>query len=198
MLTNFVLFDSENVRLEHIEKLRHECFQVIVFVGANRMRLEFPIVNAVQSLGSNGSYVRISSSGPNALDFYIAYYIGKLSADHPGSYFHIISKDKGFDPLVKHLQDQKVFCSRWETVLEIPILKSMEKRSPKERATDFYKKRIAPAKNRPATIAAVHSAILLHFHKVLSGEAVAEVFNALTAAGLVVVNGNKVTYPNRG
>jgi hypothetical protein len=97
---NFVLIDSENVKPEYIEELKHEHFRVVVFVGANLKRLDFAIVSAVQALGSNGSYVQISSHGPSALDFHIAYYIGKLAAAHPDAYFHIISKDKGFDPLI--------------------------------------------------------------------------------------------------
>ena len=198
MRLNFVLIDSENVKLEYIERLKHEYFRVLVFVGANLKRLDFPTVNALQSLGSNGSYVQISSHGPSALDFHIAYYIGKLSAAHPDAYFHIISKDQGFDPLITHLKGQKVFCSRWASVLEIPLLKSTDKLPPRQRATDFYEKRIASAKARPATVKSLQSAILSHFHKVLSGEEVVEVLEALTAAGHVVVNGKKVTYPGRG
>jgi PIN domain len=198
MRIHFVLIDLENVKLEYIEKLKHEHFRVILFVGANLKKLSFPIVNAIQSLGSNGSYVQISSHGPNALDFHISYYIGKLSAAHPDASFHIISKDKGFDPLIKHLKDQKIFCSRWASVLEIPLLKSTGKLPPTQRAADFYEKRIAPGKARPATVMSLQSAILSHFHKVLSGEEVAEVLEALTAAGHVVVNGKKVAYPDRG
>jgi hypothetical protein len=193
--TNFVLIDSENVKPEYIEKLKHEHFRVVVFVGANLKRLNFPIVNAVQSLGSNGSYVQISSHGSNALDFHIAYYIGKLSEAHPDACFHIISKDKGFDPLIKHLKEQKVLCSRSASVLEIPSVKSMAKLSPNQRAADFYKKRIASSNARPATVMSLQSAILSHFHKVLSVEEVAEVLEALTAAGHVEVNGKKVAYP---
>jgi hypothetical protein len=192
------LIDSENVKPEYIEKLKHEHFRVVVFVGANLKRLEFPIVNAIQSLGSSGSYVQISSHGPSALDFHIAYYIGKLSAAHPDAYFHIISKDKGFDPLIKHLKDLKIFCSRWSSVLEIPLVKSTEKLTPGQRATDFYEKRVVSAKARPATVMSLKSAILSHFHKVLSGEEVTAVLEALTAAGHVVVNGKKVAYPDRG
>lgn len=198
MRTNFVLIDSENVKPEYIERLKHEHFRVVVFVGANLKRLNFPIVNAVQSLGSNGSYVQISSHGPSALDFHIAYYIGKLSAAHPDAYFHIISKDKGFDPLIKHLKDQKIFCSRSASVLEIPLVKSLDKLTSRQRAADFYEKRIASAKARPATVMSLQSAILSHFHKMLSGEDVAEVLGALTAAGHVVVNGKKVAYPVSG
>jgi hypothetical protein len=195
---NFVLIDSENVKPEYIEKLKHEHFRVVVFVGASLKRIDFPIVHAIQSLGSNGSYVQISSHGPSALDFHIAYYIGKLSAAHPGAYFHIISKDKGFDPLITHLKDQKIFCSRSASVLEIPLVKSTDRLPPRQRAADFYEKRIASAKARPATVTSLESAILSHFHKVLSAKQVAEVREALTAAGHVAVNGKKVTYPDRG
>lgn len=76
MRTNFVLIDSENVKLEYIEKLKHPNFRVMVFVGADLKRLDFPIVTAIQALGSSGSYVQISSNGPNALDLHIAITLG--------------------------------------------------------------------------------------------------------------------------
>src|SRR5687768_7539060 len=183
MRTNFVLIDSENVKPEYIERLKHEHFRVYIFVGPHLKWLDFSVANAMQTLGSNGSYVQISSKGLSALDFHIAYYIGKLSAADPSAYFHIISKDKGFDPLIKHLKDQKIFCSRWESVLEIPLVRSTDKLSPNQRAADFYEKRIASAKARPATLISLHSAILSYFHKVLSVEEVAEVIEALTASG---------------
>ncbi|HEX8181608.1 MAG TPA: PIN domain-containing protein [Pyrinomonadaceae bacterium] len=197
MRTNIVLIDAENVKPESIEKLKHEHFRVVVFVGTNQKRLDFPIVNAVHSLGANGSYVQISGTGPNALDFHIAYYVGKLSATNPDAYFHIISKDKGFDPLIKHLKEQKIFCSRSSSVSEIPLVKSSAKLPPKARAEDFYKKRIVSAKARPATLTTLQNAILSHFHKLLSPEEVASVVRALKQAGYVVVNEQKVAYPER-
>ena len=197
MRTNFVLIDSENVKPDNIAKLKHQQFRVFVFVGANMKRLDFPVVDAVQSLGSNGKYVQISGNGPSALDFHIAFYIGKLSAEHPGAYFHVISKDTGFDPLINYLKDQKIFCSRWASVLEIPLLKSTDRRPPKERAADFYTNRIASVKARPATVKTLQSAIHTYFHKMLSAEEVAEVLEALRAAGHVVVNETKVAYPNQ-
>ncbi|HEV8138999.1 MAG TPA: PIN domain-containing protein [Pyrinomonadaceae bacterium] len=198
MRTNIVLIDSENAKPESIEKLKHEHFQVKVFVGTNQKRLDFAIVSAVHSLGSNGEYVQISGNGPNALDFHIAYYIGKLSAVNPDAYFHIISKDKGFDPLIKHLKEQNILCSRSSSVSEIPLVKSLNKLSPKERAADFYEKRIAAAKDRPATVTSLQSAILSHFHKVLSPDEVANVVKALKQAGHIMVNGKKVAHPKRG
>jgi hypothetical protein len=80
--------------------------------------------------------------------------------------------------------------------LEIPLVRSTDKVPPGQRAADFYEKRIASAKARPATVTSLQSAILSHFHKVLSAEDVAKVLKALTAAGHVVLNGKKVAYPD--
>jgi hypothetical protein len=195
--TNIVLIDSENVKPESIEKLKHEHFRVVVFVSKNQKRLDFPIVHAIHSLGPNGSYVQISGTGPNALDFHIAYYIGKFSAADPDTYFHIISNDKGFDPLINHLKEQKIFCSRSSSVSEIPLVKASDKLRAKERAANFYEKRIASVNAGPATVAALQSTILAHFHKLLSPEDVANVVEALKQAGHVMINGKKVTYPKR-
>ena len=201
MRTNFVLIDSENVKPENIEKLKHPSFRVVVFVGADLKRLDFPIVNAIQALGSNGSYIQISSTGPNALDLHIAYYIGKLAAAYTDASFYIISQDKCFDPLINHLKNQKIHCHRAGSVLGIPLLRSTgkprstEKLSPGQRAEIFYEKRIASSKTRPATVASLQSTILSHFNKLLSAKEVAEVLQALIAAGRVVVNGKKVMYP---
>lgn len=196
MRTNFVLIDAENVKPEYIEKLNHDYFRVVVFVGVHQKCLKFEIVNAVQSLGSNGSYVQVSKAGRDALDFHIAYYIGKLAAENAGAYFHIIARDNGYDALIDHLKTQKVFCSRCESVSEIPLVKSTDKLTPEQRAADFYKKRIGSIDNPPKTVKFLQTAILSHFHKMLSAEEVTAVIDALKAMGLVVVNGNKVDYPN--
>ena len=78
------------------------------------------------------------------------------------------------------------------------MVKSTEKLPPRQRAADFYEKRIALAKARPATVTSLQSAILSHFRKLLSPEEVANVVEALKQAGHVVVNGKKVAYPEHG
>ena len=54
--------------------------------------------------GENGQYVKISGNGKNALDFHLAYYVGELATNDPEVYLHVISKDTGFDHLIKHLK----------------------------------------------------------------------------------------------
>lgn len=198
MRTNIILIDSENVKPEHIEKLKGEHFQVVIFFGANQKRVDTELVLAVNALGSRGRFIKISGHGHNALDFHIAYHIGRLSVACPDSYFHIISRDKGFDPLIKHLWEEEIFCTRSPSVSEIPLLKSLDKVPPKERAADFYEKRIASAKNPPTTVTTLQNAILAHFHKRLPPEDVARVVEALKQTGHIEVNGKKVSYPKRG
>ena len=198
MRINIVLIDSENVQPDCIEKLRHDHFRVVVLVGANQKRIDIAVAKAVQALGLNGEYVQISGNGPNALDFHIAFYIGRYSVEFPDSYFHIISKDTGFDPLIKHLKEKKIFCTRSSSVSEIPLVKSADKLPPTERAAVFFEKRITSAKNRPATVNTLQSAIAAHFHKLLSAEEVSSVIEALKVAGHIAVSDKKVTYAERG
>lgn len=70
------------------------------------------LLQDLQPLGSDVEYVQISGSGSNAVDFHIAFYIGKLAVSHPDARFTIVSKDTGFDPLIKHLVSLKIACKR--------------------------------------------------------------------------------------
>ena len=107
MNMNYVLIDLENIQPEHLSVLAGQNFKVLVFVGQNQSKISFDLVSAVQHLGKNAEYIKIQGNGPNALDFHIAFYIGQFSAENGDSHFHIISKDKGFDPLIKHLESKK-------------------------------------------------------------------------------------------
>jgi len=191
---NIVLIDSENVQPDSIEKLAYEHFRAIIFLGANQKRIDVDIVKAVQALGSGGEYIQISGNGPNALDFHIAFYIGKYSKEYPEAYFHIISKDKGFDPLITHLKEKKIFCSRWTSISEIPLVKITGKQHPRERAKEFYEKRILEAKSRPASEKTLFTSINSHFLKLLSEDDVKKIIEALIKSGKVAIEGSKVTY----
>jgi len=118
MRINYVLIDFENVQPESLAGLQQDHFKVLVFVGANQTKVPFEVAHAMQSMGGKAEYVKITGNGSNALDFHIAFYIGQLSAAEPGSTFRIISKDKGFDPLVRHLNARGISCQR---LAEIPV-----------------------------------------------------------------------------
>ena len=116
MNLHYVLVDYENVPVKSLALLQGEQFRVCVFLGKNNTRLDTELVMAMQKLGDRAQYVKLTTTGPNALDFHIAYYLGKLvSADATG-HFHVISKDKGFDSLIERLRGQQVKASRVDSI----------------------------------------------------------------------------------
>jgi len=126
--TNYILIDYESVQPKALSLLRQEHFKVIVFVGACQAKVSFETAEALQRMGSQAEYVKISGNGPNALDFHIAFYIGQLATQEATAYFHIISKDTGFDPLIQHLKTRKIFAARSCDIADIPIVRSVSSR----------------------------------------------------------------------
>jgi hypothetical protein len=123
MKINYVLVDYENVQIQSLSLLRDERFHIRIFLGPNNTKLPVDIVLAMQELKERAEYVSLETSGPNALDFHIAYYLGALASANPDGFFHIISKDTGFDPLIQHLKRKKIFVSRSVSIEEMPCFK---------------------------------------------------------------------------
>lgn len=124
MSSNFILVDFENVQPDLLAAVEQAKFGVIVFVGASQTKVPFEIATALQQMGPDAAYVKISGNGKNALDFHIAFWIGQLSARYPSAAFHIISKDNGFDPLIAHLKERGISAARRTSVSDIPQLKT--------------------------------------------------------------------------
>lgn len=123
--TNYVLIDYENVQPTDARLLNRDDVRVWVFVGANQKSVLTDLVTELQVLGTRARYERCSGNGSNALDFHIAYVLGQLSRDDPAGFFHIISKDTGFDPLIAYLKQQKIFGARAASISQMPLFKSM-------------------------------------------------------------------------
>jgi hypothetical protein len=191
--TNYVLIDYESVQPSQLELLNRDGFVAYVFVGKAQTKLSFETVSAIQDLGERAKYVKISGVGPNALDFHIAFYIGQISATDPEAFFHIISKDKGFDPLIEHLREQKVFSVRSETIGEIPIIRASTAKTPKERM-GFVVNRLKSGNSKPRTLATLRSAIDAMLYKQVGEPDVQAIIDQMIKAGLVIVKDEKVSF----
>jgi hypothetical protein len=194
MRTNIVLIDFESVQPDSIEALNHEYFQVLLFCGANQSKITFEIAATLQKLGQRAQYIKISGTGPNALDFHIAYYIGRLADVEPGAFFHIVSRDKGFDPLIKHLKEQKILSARSESIAEIPIVKNDAHKLPAERAEAFIAKLKEPKVTRPRTEKTMSSAIKAHFKPTIEDSEVTQILQAMVALGFISIEVGKIVY----
>jgi hypothetical protein len=113
----YFLIDFENVQPKALGRLQPGTSRIKVFLGQHQTKLMLELVQALQPFGADAQYIPISGSGPDAVDFHIAFYIGRLAVEEPGATFTIISRDKGFDPLVRHLGGLGISCRR---LAEIP------------------------------------------------------------------------------
>ncbi len=116
MKTHNILIDYENVPVKSLALLKGKPFRVGVFLGPKNTRLATEFVLAMRDLGEQGSYIQIEAAGPNALDFHIAFYLGRLLEAKAADSYHIISKDKGFDALVAHVCKSGVACERVDAI----------------------------------------------------------------------------------
>ncbi len=153
MKNNYVLIDFENVTPENLDLLDQEWVRVLLFVGKNQTKLPFPMVKAIQKLGSRAEYVEMTGTGHNALDFHIAFYIGRISATDEDAYFHIVSNDTGFDPLIAHLKQGHIFADRVTKIDDIPIVvqAKVAGQSPVERRKFVMERLAKPNAPRPRT-----------------------------------------------
>lgn len=194
MRTNYVLIDYESVQPADVSALKQDHFRVIVFVGAHQTKISLETAAALQQMGTNVEYVKISGTGPNALDFHIAFYIGQFVEKDPEAYFHIVSKDAGFDPLLNHLKIRKLRAHRVKTVGDIPLLKVSNARSTPDRIAvivDYLHKRGAA---KPRTVTTLTSTIGALFMKQLSPDEINGLLTSLQKRGYVSVGGRKVSY----
>lgn len=170
MRTNYVLIDFENVQPAELDGLRKEHFRIMLFVGTSQPRIPVALAASLQAFGERAEYVQIEGSGRNALDFHIAFYIGERSAKDPEAFFHVISNDKGFDPLLKHLKRKGIFCHRSTSVLEIPLLRVQEAKALPDRVTMVTERFSQPKATRPRTTKTLANAMRSLFQKQISDE----------------------------
>ena len=194
MRTNYVLVDYENVQPASFDGLNGEHFKVYLFVGASQTKVAFEIAEMMQALGVRAQYVKIAGNGPNALDFHIAFYIGQLSVADPAAYFHIISKDTGFDPLIRHLKLKKLAVQRSRSIDDIPMLKATSSKSPVERAVIAVANLKQRGAAKPRTLKTLTSTLSSLFQNQLTENELDELLAELQRTGIVTITERKVSY----
>lgn len=192
--TNYVLIDFENLQPSSLDLLTLECVRVLVFVGASQAKIPFDVAASLQRLGTRVEYVKIGGNGPNALDFHIAYYIGTLSAADPTASFHVISKDTGFDPLIRHLRERTILVARCTTIIGLPFVRVVVAPLIEERSALVLKRLRDMAANRPRTVAALGKMIGIWFKKTLSQGEVMAILQELEKRDVLAIDGPRVYY----
>lgn len=80
MSLTYILVDFENVQptAADIKLIRGADYRVRLFHGPHQNRFDAELVKALQPLGVQVEYIQCERNGKNALDFHIAFYVGRL------------------------------------------------------------------------------------------------------------------------
>ncbi|MBD2859848.1 NYN domain-containing protein [Spongiibacter sp. KMU-158] len=194
MVTNYVLIDFENVQPSNLEVLKQHPFEVMIFVGANQTKIPFDLASAMQALGKSGQYIKIAGAGKNALDFHIAYYVGELVSKHPNAYFHIISRDTGFDTLIKHLKARGIKIQRERDLAEIPVVRMSTATSTEEMVSAIVKNLAGRGQSRPRKVKTLSNTINSLFTEKLSERQLGAIVKDLEQREYILVNNGNVSY----
>jgi polyhydroxyalkanoate synthesis regulator phasin len=192
--TNYILIDFENIQPKNLELLKGGPFKIKVFIGHNQNKLPLEVALSLQPFGSDAEYIRIEGSGPNALDFHIAFYVGKLAAEDPNGYFHIISKDTGFDPLIKHLKSIKIFAQREKDIADIPLIKISNTNTTEEKIDAVVDNLIKRKATKPRTHKTLLGTLKSLFINKLSDNELSNLMDELVKRKLIIITEDKVNY----
>lgn len=196
MKTQVILVDWENVQPELLPALNLEHTRVVVFIGPHQNKLPFATVQAVQQLGARAQYVQVNKQGNDALDMHIAFYMGRLAGELPDAYFHVIAKDRDYDPLIAHLKSLKIGAARWPDLGSIPVLRRAAAVTLKDQV-DATKDWLQERKvNRPKTLTTLTNSLKSSaFAGRLNEDEIGSLLKELQAQRLIEVQGQKVAYP---
>lgn len=109
---NHVFVDFENVHEIDLAVIGNKAVSLTLLVGPKQTKLDVSLVEKLFEHAVSVQLVRLTSAGPDALDFTLAYYVGRAVAADPTGYFHIVSKDTGYDPLIEHLRSRHIHARR--------------------------------------------------------------------------------------
>jgi hypothetical protein len=116
---NHVFIDFENVHQVDLTLIGAKSVSFTLMVGPKQTKLDSDLVEKLMAHSSSVHLVKLKSSGKNALDFALAYYLGRAALADPTAYFHIVSKDGGYDPLIEHLRDRHINVQRHKSCDEL-------------------------------------------------------------------------------
>ncbi|HTT43796.1 MAG TPA: PIN domain-containing protein [Steroidobacteraceae bacterium] len=197
-----LLVDFENVGKIDLAAVP-DGFVVTIFFGAAQRSVPKEFLKAALKLQGRFVYIDIEGQGKNALDFHIAYYLGQYLTQAPATPCVILSKDKGFDPLIKHLGSRGLSVRRANTLREAcPPATAVARRPAQGREAapvsvheSALRWLAGGAKNRrPRTRRALAAHLYSHFAKKMPEAEIQTLIDRLIASGHLSDAGGKITY----
>ncbi len=200
-MAHWILVDYENVRPSDFHPDRQPDTRIIVFLGPNQHKIPADLVMALQAFGPDARYIQCPASGRNALDFHIAFYLGDIAPRHPGDQFHIVSEDKGFDPLVRHMRTEfGIAVQRHAGLPSIPGRTKAARKTAASRAAaaptveEVRKALAAAGASRPRKVNTLRNWIDTRFNGKLAEPDLDRLVANMRSRKLIAVSGDRVSY----
>jgi hypothetical protein len=192
MTQKLLLVDFENVQQVDLARL-DDSFQIIIFVGAAQKSIPIELVTNAQQLGSRIEWQRVDANGSNALDFFIACQLGRVLERSPQLQCIVLSKDKGFDPLLRHLNKTGLQCNRLNSLLELDPRAAAPPEEPNyKRVIEVLGK--SEKKSRPRKRTTLSQHISSIFQKKLPQAEVDRLIDILFANKMISETNDTITY----
>ncbi|AVO56094.1 hypothetical protein C7A17_26245 [Ectopseudomonas mendocina] len=118
MTRRLILVDYENIGKVDLSLLDNS-YRAIIFVGAKQNTPKASRKPSTVHRFSRVDFQKIEGVGKNALDFHIAFQLGRTFETAPETQCIVLSKDKGFDPLLAYLNKKGLVCQRIAALEEL-------------------------------------------------------------------------------
>lgn len=191
MTQELLLVDFENVQqvdLSRLDEGRH----VIIFVGASQKAIPIELVTSAQILGSRVEWQKIEGNGSNALDFHIACHLGRVLEKSPQVHCIVLSKDKGFDPLLRQLNKIGLKCKRINSLLELDPKSAPVDDPNYKRVVELLGK--SDKKTRPRRLKTLSQHISSMFQKNIAQKDIDRIVDMLFANKMISETNNTISY----
>jgi len=209
MFNEIIFVDFENFT-KIIDDIKKKDAKIVVLVGLHQAKKSFDFADKLLDSVYSIELLKVKASGEkNALDFFITYYLGVYTSSNKKLKFTICSNDKGYDPLIKHLCDNKIIIKRLEfrnepkvKIVPKPEIEIIPK--PKEQPNLFemdkdYKKAFdnikgIPTRNRPRKLKGFESYVKNIFHETIKIEKINEIIDGFKKHKYIEVENGNMKY----
>ena len=194
MNRTILLIDYENVQQIDLFRL-DDSFQIIIFVGGSQKSVPIELVTNAQKLGSRIEWEKVEGNGRNALDFFIACHLGRVFERSPQLNCVVLSKDKGFDPLLRHLSKNGLKCKRINSLMELDLkvdVVDVEDEPNYKRVVELLRK--SEKKSRPRRRKTLSQHISSMFQKNIDQKEIDRIIDILFANKMISETNNAITY----
>lgn len=108
---DYLYIDYENVQDIKVDVIK-KVANVKIILGQDQNKVPIELVQRTQPFGDAVEWIQVNGRGRNALDFFIAFFLGRDIALNKDKAFIIYSKDTGYDPLINYLKKNGVKIKR--------------------------------------------------------------------------------------